>query len=181
MPRAASHDVADWAAVAGSIALAAVCWGVYGPVLHKGQLAMQGSRLRPFICVGLAYFLIAVLVPLVLLGLWTEQGNFTPVGSLWSLAGGTAGAVGALGVILAFTFGGKPVYVMPVVFGGAPVINALVIDEPSGHLEPGSPALLCRHAVGDRRRRDRVGLRPSRRPCSRRPRPPNRRKQRTEV
>ncbi len=51
--------------------MAAFCWGVYGPVLHKGQMAMQGSRLRPFICVGLAYFLIAVLVPLALLGLWT--------------------------------------------------------------------------------------------------------------
>ena len=125
---AASHvmEWSDWGAVAGSIALAATCWGVYGPVLHKGQLAMLGSRLRPFICVGLAYFLIAVLVPLALLGLWTEQGNFTAVGSLWSLAGGTAGAVGALGIILAFTFGGKPVYVMPIVFGGAPVINALV-------------------------------------------------------
>lgn len=125
---AAAHEMtwSDWGGVAGSIVLAVVCWGVYGPVLHKGQMAMQGSRLRPFLCVGVAYFLIAVLVPLVLLGLWTEQGNFTPVGSLWSLAGGTAGALGALGVILAFTFGGKPVYVMPVVFGGAPVINALV-------------------------------------------------------
>jgi hypothetical protein len=124
----AAHSMAwsDLGAVAGSIALAAVCWGVYGPVLHKGQLAMLGSRLRPFICVGLAYFLIAVLVPLALLSVWNEPGNFTWTGSLWSLAGGAAGAIGALGIILAFTFGGKPVYVMPIVFGGAPVINALV-------------------------------------------------------
>jgi hypothetical protein len=30
------------------IALTACCWGSYGPVLHKGQMKMAGSRLRPF-------------------------------------------------------------------------------------------------------------------------------------
>ena len=49
-----------------SIALAALCWGSYGPILHKGQMKMAGSRLRPFLCVGLAYFVIAVLLPLPL-------------------------------------------------------------------------------------------------------------------
>ncbi|HTU24227.1 MAG TPA: hypothetical protein VMF30_02445 [Pirellulales bacterium] len=132
-------ELADWARVAASVILAAASWGVYGPVLHKGQMAMQGSRLRPFVCVGVAYFLIAVLIPGILLGLWNEQGNFTPVGSLWSLAGGTAGALGALGVILAFTFGGKPVYVMPIVFGGAPVINALVTMTQKGSWGQASP------------------------------------------
>ncbi len=39
------------------------------------------------------------------------------------LLGGAFGAVGALGIILAFNSGGRPVYVMPLVFGGAPVIN----------------------------------------------------------
>lgn len=103
-----------------------VCWGAYGPVLHKGQLAMAGSRLRPFICVGVAYFLIAVLAPLALLLAVPEAGGFTFKGVVWSLMGGAAGAVGALGIILAFNFGGKPVYVMPLVFGGAPVVNTLV-------------------------------------------------------
>jgi hypothetical protein len=45
---------------------------------------------------------------------------------VWSLAGGAAGAIGALGIIMAFTFGGKPIFVMPLVFGGAPVINTFV-------------------------------------------------------
>ena len=45
---------------------------------------------------------------------------------LWSLAGGAAGAIGALGIILAFNFGGRPIYVMPLVFGGAPVVNTLI-------------------------------------------------------
>jgi hypothetical protein len=48
------------------------------------------------------------------------------------LLGGTAGALGALGIILAFTFGGKPIFVMPLVFGGAPVINTFVSVTQSG-------------------------------------------------
>lgn len=109
-----------------SIALAIASWGAYGPVLHKGQAAMHHSRLRPLICVGLAYFVIAVIVPYFFLGEMGEASTYKSVGTLWALLGGTFGAVGALGIILAFNFGGKPVFVMPLVFGGAPVINTLV-------------------------------------------------------
>jgi hypothetical protein len=89
-------------------------------------MLMQGSRLRPLICVGVAYFAIAVIVPELWLVSLGEHGRFTFNGTLWSLAGGAAGAIGALGIILAFNFGGKPVYVMPLVFGCAPVINTFV-------------------------------------------------------
>ncbi len=106
--------------------MTALAWGVYGPTLHRGQTAMAGSRLRPFLCVGLAYFLIAVIVPTLLLTTWESQTHFTFSGSAWSLAGGAAGALGALGIIMAFNFGGKPIFVMPLVFGGAPVINTFV-------------------------------------------------------
>lgn len=111
-------------AIGISIAFTALCWGAYGPVLHKGQLKMGGSRLRPFFCVGLAYFAIAVVVPVMLLGSLNDPGSFDHVsGILWSLAAGITGAVGALGIIYAFNFGGKPVFVMPLVFGFAPVVN----------------------------------------------------------
>jgi hypothetical protein len=116
-------------------AMTALCWGVYGPMLHRGQMAMAGSRLRPFICVGLAYFLIAVIVPSLLLTRWDEPGNFTFNGSLWSFIGGTAGAAGALGIIMAFNFGGKPIFVMPLVFGGAPVINTFVSVVQAGNYD----------------------------------------------
>ncbi len=109
----------------GAIALTAFCWGIYGPVLHFGREAMHSS-LRPFMCVGLAYFLIAVLAPLALLASRGERGAWSSKGVLWSLLAGTAGALGALGVILALGFGGKPIYVMPLVFGGAPVVNTLL-------------------------------------------------------
>lgn len=134
---AAGHGAAAAAAamleIGLSIAMTIVCWGVYGPVLHKGQMTMQGSRLRPLICVGLAYFAVAVVVTPLIIQAWRgfdEWQKLTTVGSLWSFAGGAAGAVGALGIILAFTFGGKPSYVMPLVFGGAPVINTLVTVGP---------------------------------------------------
>jgi hypothetical protein len=39
---------------------------------------------------------------------------------------GALGAIGALFIILAFQSGGVPTYVMPLVFGGAPLINVLV-------------------------------------------------------
>jgi len=94
-------------------------------VLHRGQAAMEGSRLRPLVCIGVAYFLIAVLVPLGLLGPLGDTGSWSTKGILWSLGAGALGALGALGTILAFTLGGKPFTVMPVVFGGAPVINTL--------------------------------------------------------
>lgn len=111
--------------IAACIGVTALCWGAYGPVLHKGQAKMAGSRLRPFLCVGLAYFAIAVLVPLFLMGSFPEPGGWDYQGTGWSLLAGAAGAVGALGIIYAFNFGGKPIFVMPLVFGFAPVINTL--------------------------------------------------------
>ena len=46
---------------------AALCWGVYGPALHKGQ-TLLGNPLKALFCVGIAYMVIGVLVPLLGLG-----------------------------------------------------------------------------------------------------------------
>jgi hypothetical protein len=115
----------EFLSILAALGLTALCWGSYGPVLHKGQMKMAGSRLRPFLCVGLAYFAIAVVVPCLILAGYEEPGRWTFGGVVWSLVAGGAGAVGALGIIMAFTFGGRPIYVMPVVFGGAPVVNTI--------------------------------------------------------
>jgi hypothetical protein len=101
---------------------AALSWGVYGPALHKGQ-TMLGNPLKALLCVGVAYFLIGVLVPLLGLG---GVGGFNTAGSVWSGLGGALGALGAVCIIWAFKSGGLPNYVMPLVFGGAPVINVIV-------------------------------------------------------
>ncbi|MEN0110727.1 MAG: hypothetical protein AAF805_08380 [Planctomycetota bacterium] len=135
-----------------SIATVIACWGAYGPVLHIGQSAMQQSRLRPLLCVGLAYFAIAVVVPTLLLSGPVEEASAYlhrgGVGSLWSLAAGAAGAVGALGIIMAFNFGGRPIYVMPLVFGGAPVVNTLATVVARGGLAESEPLRLAAFLAG---------------------------------
>src|SRR5690606_12012941 len=84
------------------------------------------SSLRPFICVGISYFVIAVVVPLLWLRARGEKGSWTVGGTIWSFAAGLITATGALGIILAFKFRGSPIYVMPLVFGCAPVVSTLV-------------------------------------------------------
>lgn len=109
-----------------SVLMAAVCWGAYGPILHLGQARMGGSRLRPFCCVGLAYFVVAVAIPLGMIFSGQDKGEWAFSGMAWSITAGAAGAIGALGIIMAFNFGGKPIYMMPLVFGFAPIVNTIV-------------------------------------------------------
>ncbi|HWN09174.1 MAG TPA: hypothetical protein VNO50_07910 [Pyrinomonadaceae bacterium] len=103
---------------------AALSWGLYGPALHKGQVAL-GSPMRALLCVGVAYFLIGVLVPVASLTYQGELTGFTMKGSMAAVLGGTLGAVGAVCIIFAFRYGGLPTYVMPLVFAGAPLVNVL--------------------------------------------------------
>ena len=103
---------------------AALSWGLYGPVLHQGQVQL-GNPLRALLCVGAAYFLVGVLVPVVSLGAQGQLGGFTTKGSLMAGAGGALGALGAVCIIYAFRSGGLPTYVMPLVFAGAPLVNVL--------------------------------------------------------
>jgi hypothetical protein len=75
--------------------------------------------------VGVAYFLIGVLVPVVSLSAQGGMQGFTMRGSVAATLGGTLGAIGALCIIFAFRYGGLPTYVMPLVFAGAPLVNVL--------------------------------------------------------
>ena len=104
---------------------AALSWGIYGPMLHQGQVKL-GSPFRALLCVGIAYFLVGVLVPLVALASQGQLGRgWTMDGTIGATAAGMLGAIGAVCIIYAFRAGGLPTYVMPLVFGGAPVVNAL--------------------------------------------------------
>jgi hypothetical protein len=104
---------------------AALSWGLYGPTLHKGQV-MLASPLKALLCVGVAYFLIGVLVPVAVLGAQGDLRGFSTTGTLAATGAGTLGALGAVFIIYAFRSGGLPAYVMPLVFGGAPLVNVLV-------------------------------------------------------
>lgn len=109
--------------------LTVVTWGLYGLCLHTGALEMKDpdhGRIKAFLLVGVAYFLIAVLAPVALLFIKGASWQMPGKGLTWSLVAGTVGAIGALGVILAFGEGGKPPVVMSIIFAGAPVVNAVV-------------------------------------------------------
>lgn len=113
----------------GYVCMTMVCFGTYGVLLHQGTVSMgdpTNGRLKAFLFVGTAYFLVAVLAPLVMLTLRGATWDFPLAGAGWSLLAGTAGAVGAFGILLAFGAKGTPAVVMSLVFGGAPIVNAIV-------------------------------------------------------
>jgi len=115
-------------------------WGLYGVFLHKGAMGMadpQFGRYKAFLVVGIAYFLVAVLAPLILLKMSGSDLKLPGPGFKWSLIAGVVGALGALGVLLAFGKGGPPSAVMSIIFAGAPVVNAVValsMHPPAGGL-----------------------------------------------
>ena len=108
---------------------AVLAWGAYGPALHLGRAGFPDvvtASMRALLCVGIAYFLVAVLVPVGSLWSQGKLAGFTFKGSAISTLAGVLGALGAACIIWAFQNGGKPIYVMPLVFAGAPVVNALI-------------------------------------------------------
>lgn len=111
--------------------LTVVSWGLYGIFLHSGQVGMQdksNALFKAFLFVGLAYFLTAVLAPLAILVTRKATWSFPASGMKWSLLAGIVGAMGAFCVLLAFSAEKSPGpgVVMSIVFGGAPIVNAVV-------------------------------------------------------
>ncbi len=129
--------------------LTVACWGVYGVLLHKGRGNMpMGSEtphagLKAFLFVCVAYALIGIAAAAVL-KLRGSNWSFTAGGIKWSLIAGAAGAVGAFTLVLALGAaaqiykGAAAAAVMPIVFGGAPIVNTVVamsLHPPAGGLK----------------------------------------------
>jgi hypothetical protein len=126
------------------VALAGLAWGTYVPIIFYGGNELGGkaaSRMLGVLCVGVAYFVIGVIFPLIYLYVMTpaeQRPSPTTNGLLFSSLAGVAGAVGAICVIFASkeatraatTAGLDPasyrLYIAPLIFGLAPVINTLV-------------------------------------------------------
>jgi hypothetical protein len=114
------------------------CWGLYGILLHAGQVGMKDpelGRYKAFLFVGIAYFITAVVAPLVVLLMSKNMNWSMPPRGMWlSLLAGILGAIGAFCVLLAMGAGVKggmgpavvAVSVMSIVFAGAPIVNAIV-------------------------------------------------------
>lgn len=120
------------------VAGAVLSWGAYGALLAQGQ-SQLGNPLKALLCVGVAYFLIGVIIPVVGLGAQGNLSGFHTNGLIMATIAGALGAAGAACIIWAFKTGGLPIYVMPLVFGGAPIINVLVsmlIHPPKTPIDP---------------------------------------------
>lgn len=129
----------------GYVIGAGLAWGTYVPLVFFGGTELTtkpgtiGGRLASILCVGIAYFLLAVVIPVVLMMVRDDaKPDWKPAGLVFSGLAGVAGAVGAICVIFASkaavdaakTEGVNPatyrVYIAPLIFALAPAINTLL-------------------------------------------------------
>lgn len=117
-----------------------LCWGLYSVLLHKGSMLMNpggppdvGSRMKAFLLVGVAYFVVGIVGPLLVMKAKGTPMTFPSGGLTWSFLAGLAGAVGAYFLLMALSSGRGPleskalVLLVPaIVFAGAPIVNAIV-------------------------------------------------------
>jgi hypothetical protein len=120
------------------VAGAVLSWGLYGAILYQGQVQL-GNPLKALLCVGIAYFLVGVLVPVGALSSQGALSGFNSTGAIMATVAGALGAAGAICIIWAFRTGGLPFYVMPLVFGGAPIVNvaySMIMHPPKSAVNP---------------------------------------------
>src|SRR5437899_5793209 len=89
------------------VALAGLAWGTYVPLIFYGGGELGGkpsSRLLAILCVGVAYFVLAIVVPGIILATTPSESQpkwDSSTGLIFSGLAGAAGAVGAICVIFA--------------------------------------------------------------------------------
>ena len=122
---------------------AVLTWGAYVVTIDHGRKDLATgvppavAAMRAFLFIGLAYFLMAVVVPGLYLWRNTPDGapGFNGRGVVLSTVAGALGAAGALCIVFAVGAarrqGGAAgaataLYVAPLVFGFAPIVNALI-------------------------------------------------------
>ncbi len=118
----------------------AVFWGCYGPTIGNAQtpridgkplLPPEGwTPFKPYVFIGIAYLVIAIAGGLVMMKVKGDSFSFSgdqfPTAK-WGFLAGALGAAGALCLTTAMmTSRGNALLVMPIVFGGAVSVTALV-------------------------------------------------------
>ena len=76
------------------VAGAVLSWGAYGALLHMGQTQL-GNPLKAMLCVGAAYVLLGVIVPVAGLSAQGNLSNFDTGGLVTATIAGALGAAGA--------------------------------------------------------------------------------------
>ena len=118
------------------------CWGAYGTAIHKSNVLL-GHGMKTILLVGVAYFFLAVLIPgLYIMSKQTIDWSFPTKGLMFGLLAGSLGALGAICVTFAMRpeSGGNPLFVMPIIFGCAPLVNVIVSS--IAHPPKDSPSVL---------------------------------------
>src|SRR5690348_15544628 len=94
--------IMEWLAFA---MMTVVTWGLYGAFLAKGAAGFNHDRMKAFVMVGVAYFLVAIVAPCILIAIRGTGFNFTdfPEGIKLSLFAGVLGAVGAFTALMALS------------------------------------------------------------------------------
>jgi len=134
----------------GYVVMAGLAWGTYVPIIFFGGQLLSplnaqgaavgvGGRLASILCVGVAYFFLAVLIPIALMATRDDtRPDWKGVGLVFSGLAGVAGAVGAICVIFASKAavdqakldGINPatyrIYIAPLIFCLAPLVNTLL-------------------------------------------------------
>jgi hypothetical protein len=117
------------------VLMAGLCWGTYVPLIAFGGKNLSAGPNHPlagryaaFLCVGVAYVVIAVLFPLLRSFAVGDPIPTKPVGLVFAGLAGVAGALGALGVIFATATAGPGdrIYIAPLIFTLAPLLNTVV-------------------------------------------------------
>jgi drug/metabolite transporter (DMT)-like permease len=120
----------------GAILLAlatAVFWGLYGPSISNARSLKkppEWSSFKPFVFIGLAYLVWGCLVGSLAMKQFGDSFSFSgshAPAAKWGFIGGSMGAFGALTLTFAlFVSKGNFGLVMPIVFGGAVTMTAIV-------------------------------------------------------
>ncbi|MFG0264239.1 MAG: hypothetical protein ACF8AM_03695 [Rhodopirellula sp. JB055] len=113
----------------------ALFWGCYGPTIGNAQAprvngAPLWSPFKPYVFIGIAYLVIAIVGGIAMMKF--KGDSFTFSGEhfatvKWGFLAGCLGAMGAVCLTTAMmTSKGNALLVMPIVFGGAVSVSALV-------------------------------------------------------
>ena len=118
----------------------AIFWGCYGPTIGNAQtprvdgrplLPPEGwSPFKPYVFIGVAYLVIGIIGGLLMMKVKGDSFSFSGAHfapAKWGFLAGTLGAGGALCLTSAMMLSrGNALLVMPIVFGGAVSVTALV-------------------------------------------------------
>ena len=85
--------------------LTGLFWGFYGPALALSRAGLQ-SPFKPYVMIGAAYLVIAIIGGLVGMKWKCDEFSFSGIGAKWGFIAGSLGALGALWLTIAMVTGG---------------------------------------------------------------------------